>query len=64
MNMSNTNIIRYNELVRDYVPASKSTIWRWCRSGVFPKPVQLGPRAIGWRYEDVQEWLDSREDVE
>lgn len=39
---------------------SYSSIRRDIARGVFPQPVQIGPRAIGWRSEDIQAWLDSR----
>jgi predicted DNA-binding transcriptional regulator AlpA len=28
--------------------------------GVFPKPVPLGPRAVGWLESDVSEWIAGR----
>jgi len=28
--------------------------------GNFPKPVQLGKRAVGWRESDIAAWLQSR----
>jgi len=27
---------------------SRSTIYQYIKDGVFPKPVPLGPRAVGW----------------
>ena len=44
---------------------SRTTIWRLGqrRDGSFPKPVRLGPNAIGWREDDVREWIDSRPDA-
>jgi prophage regulatory protein len=29
------------------------------REGRFPKPVRIGPRAVGWRESDIQAWMDS-----
>ena len=26
----------------------RTTIWRWCRDGLCPRPVKLGKQAIGW----------------
>lgn len=37
---------------------SKSTIYQFVADGRFPKPVQLGPRAVGWLNSDVQQWID------
>jgi len=31
--------------------------------GVFPKPIQLGPRAVAWVEEEVQGWLQVRLDA-
>jgi prophage regulatory protein len=42
---------------------SGSTLSLWCRTGRFPKPVQLGPRAVAWRESDVLEWLGTRPEV-
>ena len=39
---------------------SRSTMNRWIKSGHFPPPVQIGPRAVAWRESDIREWLESR----
>ncbi|MDE1557030.1 AlpA family phage regulatory protein [Comamonas aquatica] len=36
---------------------SKPTIWRWCKQGLFPAPVKIGPNSTAWRIEDVREWV-------
>jgi prophage regulatory protein len=28
--------------------------------GHFPKSIALGPRAVGWVLQDIQEWIDAR----
>ena len=38
---------------------SKSTIHRRYRAGTFPRPLRLGPQSIGWRREEILEWLES-----
>jgi prophage regulatory protein len=30
-----------------------STIYRWIAEGSFPAPVRLGPRAVAWRWSDL-----------
>lgn len=35
------------------VPVSKSSWWKGCRSGLYPKPVKLGPRTTAWRAENI-----------
>ena len=36
---------------------SRSTIYQYVKDGVFPKSVQLGPRAVGWLESDVSGWI-------
>ncbi|MEK6382685.1 MAG: AlpA family phage regulatory protein [Burkholderia gladioli] len=38
---------------------SESEVRRRIKSGTFPRPVKLGPRAIGFVVADVDAWLDS-----
>ena len=38
-----------------------STLYRLIRNGQFPRPVRLGPQAVGWRIEEVTEWISGRE---
>ncbi len=38
----------------------RATLWRWCQSGRFIKPIALSRSVIGWRERDVQEWISSR----
>ncbi|MEY5007664.1 MAG: hypothetical protein RL764_980 [Pseudomonadota bacterium] len=37
-----------------------STLYDWMKLGHFPRPVALGPKAVGWRESDVAAWLESR----
>jgi len=41
---------------------SRSSIYAYMAKGVFPKPIQLGPRAVAWVEEEVQGWLQVRLD--
>ena len=55
-------ILREPEVL-ERVGISRSTLYRWIKSGDFPEPVQLGPpgsRAKGWIEEEIEEWLRSR----
>jgi prophage regulatory protein len=38
----------------------RSTIYRLVASGAFPAPVQLGPRAVAWRWSDLDQWSQTR----
>ncbi len=39
---------------------SRSTIYLRISQGTFPKPVNLGARAVGWIEEEIQEWLQQQ----
>lgn len=42
---------------------SKSTLYEMMARGEFPKPIKLARRAVGWRSDAVEQWLDEREQV-
>ena len=50
------NIIRL-PAVKTRTGLSRSTIYLRVSQGVFPKPVNLGARAVGWVEAEIQEWL-------
>ncbi len=39
---------------------SRSTLYAQMAEGVFPRPVRLGKRAVGWTESTISEWLESR----
>jgi len=39
---------------------SRSSIYALIKKGVFPPQVKLTPRASGWHWQEVHEWLISR----
>ena len=42
---------------RGMLPVSPATIWRWVRSGRFPKPFKLGPATTVWDADQVEAFL-------
>lgn len=36
---------------------ARSTVWKWCADGRFPKPIKLSPRVSAWHVADVRTWL-------
>ena len=52
-------IIRFHQ-VQARTGLSRSTIYRRLAEGSFPRPVQLGARAVGWIEEEVDEWIRQR----
>lgn len=39
---------------------SATTLWRFRKSGQFPKAIKLGEKSIGWLASEVDAWLESR----
>jgi len=39
---------------------ARSTIYHHIKAGIFPRPVPLGPRAVGWIESDVSNWIAER----
>jgi prophage regulatory protein len=54
-----TRYLRISE-VCEVTGVSRTTIWRWTRSGDFPAKRKLGPNSIGWCERAVGEWLANR----
>ena len=39
---------------------SRSTLYLRISLGIFPKPVSLGARAVGWLESEIQQWLEKQ----
>jgi len=39
---------------------SRSTIYNLISAGQFPAQVNLGPRAVGWVENEVEDWIEAR----
>lgn len=39
------------------IPVSKSTWWAGVKSGLYPRPVKLGPKITVWRVEAIRELI-------
>jgi prophage regulatory protein len=48
-------------VVLKFTGLGRSTIYRWIAEGSFPPPVRLGPRAVAWRWSDLDRWTQSRD---
>jgi prophage regulatory protein len=59
MTTNNLELLRESDLC-GRIKLSHSTIWRLVRAGKFPRPIQLSPRAKGWRASDIEAWLAER----
>lgn len=53
------NVLRLPE-VKARVGLSRSSIYVAVSKGKFPRPIQLGDRAVGWVEAEVEAWLSLR----
>ncbi|WP_262368601.1 helix-turn-helix transcriptional regulator [Marinomonas sp. IMCC 4694] len=51
--------MKLNEVINT-TGLSRSSIYAYMSKGNFPKPIQLGPRAVAWVEEEVQGWLEEK----
>ena len=49
-------LLRISE-VKERVGLSTSSVYRAMRGSDFPKPLKLGPKAVRWSLEEVEDWL-------
>jgi prophage regulatory protein len=55
-----SRLIRSRE-VQAITGLPKSSLHNMARIGRFPRPLKLGARAVAWREEDVQAWIENLE---
>ena len=36
---------------------SRSSIYQGGNDGTFPKPIKIGPRAVGWDSREIDSWI-------
>lgn len=58
----NIGLIRLPEVL-DMLQISKSTFWKMVSEGKAPKPLKLSVRCAAWRVKDIQEFIDSLEEI-
>ncbi|AOX99696.1 AlpA family transcriptional regulator [Jeongeupia sp. USM3] len=52
-------IIRVKQVI-ETTGLARSTIYKYIADGIFPKPIQLGARSVGWVEGEIQSWLEKR----
>ena len=57
LNLPEVGYLRLSQIL-NILPISKTAWWEGCRSGLYPKPVKLGPRTTAWRVEDIRELME------
>jgi prophage regulatory protein len=57
--LENRVILSFDE-VRELFGVSRTSVDRWEKAGTFPKRIYLGIKKIGWRKEDIQQWINEK----
>ena len=39
---------------------SRTTLYRWVKAGIFPKPIISGKRTLGWPEQVYEDWLKTQ----
>jgi predicted DNA-binding transcriptional regulator AlpA len=52
-----TGFVRLPTILK-VIPIGKSTWWEGVKTGLYPKPVKLGPRISAWRVEEIKELIE------
>lgn len=47
--------------VQDKTGLAKSTVYKYVDAGLFPRPIYLGGRAVGWIDSEIHEWLQEKQ---
>ena len=58
--MQEERFLRRTE-VCEMVGLARSSIYRLISAGSFPRPVQVGPKAVRWRLADIRNFMRSRQ---
>jgi prophage regulatory protein len=53
------HILRTSEVIR-LTGLSRTTLLRLERQGKFPTRIRLGLNSVGWREEEVRNWVETR----
>jgi prophage regulatory protein len=52
-------LIRETELLKNFIPVSRTTLWRMVKAGQFPAPIKLRG-ATAWKELEIKVWLDNQ----
>ena len=63
MNIMRSNSILRRKQVETRTGLSRSTIYLRIKKGSFPKPINLGARAVGWLENEIEAWLAERMEI-
>ena len=57
-----TTILRLPD-VEARCAVNRRTLYYWIERGMFPRPINLGPRTVGWLDRDIEAWIAERAQI-
>jgi len=48
------------KMVVEITGLARSTVYKYIAEGIFPKPITLGSRSVGWVESEVFAWIQAR----
>ncbi|WP_338012262.1 AlpA family transcriptional regulator [Pseudomonas mandelii] len=48
------------KMVVEITGLARSTVYKYIAEGIFPKPIPLGGRSVGWVESEVFAWIQAR----
>lgn len=57
--VTSTSILRLPD-VEARCAVNRRTLYYWIERGLFPRPIILGPRTVGWLDRDIEAWINER----
>jgi len=48
------------KMVVEITGLARSTVYKYIAEGIFPKPITLGGRSVGWVESEVFAWIQAR----
>lgn len=52
-------LIKLKDVI-DMTSLSKATVYRQVNNGTFPSPIRLGPRAVAWVMDEIEDWIENK----
>lgn len=52
-------VIRLKKVI-EVTGLARATMYKYIAEGLFPKPIPLGERCVGWLESEVQDWILAR----
>ena len=63
-NQSEKTTLLSSREVMQILGVGRTTLWSMCKTGRFPRPLELSRTNIRWRNDEVMNWIDNQPRVE